>query len=183
MWVDTSQLLALCLPRGGLWFALTLVQEPELKLQPWPLRWELYLLCHLFFSFSVSDSRQQNLIRAFSPTPINSNPIPLQRRKDEENNYDIPGIKSLVMSLFPPWKYDLLQYKLWDLLSVCSHLITAMVFTGSHFVQRLFANRSSMSLASIRDRPTCSRETCTRLIARKRCMCIKCARCQGHFKA
>ncbi|KAA0723418.1 hypothetical protein E1301_Tti012647 [Triplophysa tibetana] len=81
---------------------------------------------------SACDSRQQNLIRAFSPTPINSNPIPRQHRKDEENNYDIPGIKSLVMSLSPAWKYDLLQYKLWDLLSVCLHLITAVVFTGSH---------------------------------------------------
>lgn len=179
MWVDTSQLLALCLQRGGLWFTLTLVQEPELKLQPWPLRWELYLLCHLFFSFSVSDSRQQNLIRAFSPTPINSNPIPPQRRKDEENNYDIPSIKSLVMSLSPPWKYDLLRYKLWDLLSVCSHLITAVVFTGSHFVQRLFSNRSSMSLAPVRDRhrPTRSHETCAGLIARKRCVCVKCFCC------
>ncbi len=177
MWVDTSQLLALCLLRGGLWFALTLVQEPELKLQPWPLRWELYLLCHLFFSFSVSDSRQQNLIRAFSPMPINSNPIPPQCRKDEENNYDIPGIKSLVMSVSLLWKYDLLRYKLWDLLSVCSHVITAVVFTGSHFVQRLSANWSSMSLAPVRDRhrPTRSRETCTRLMARKRCVCLVCA--------
>ncbi len=104
-----------------------------------------YLLCHLFFSFSVSDSRQQNLIRAFSPMPINSNPIPPQGRKDEENNYDIPGIKSLVMSVSLLWKYDLLRYKLWDLLSVCSHVITAVVFTGSHFVQRLSANWSSMS--------------------------------------
>lgn len=99
VWVDTSQLLPACFAAAQ---AIVISPRPGAEAQITALALALRTLFpQPPFLFSLSPSPvtvdYKNLIRAFKRAPISGNPIP-------ENNYDIPGIKSLVMSISLGWK-------------------------------------------------------------------------------